>query len=66
EPGVPRPYRLTGYPGPAVLFSLACVFLIVAAVRYRPWVAAAACGFIPIGLVVYRLSRENRRPGPAD
>ncbi|MFO7693166.1 MAG: amino acid permease, partial [Vicinamibacterales bacterium] len=40
EPGVPRPYRAFGYPATTIVFCAVCVFLIVAAVQYRPWIAA--------------------------
>ncbi|MCX5670124.1 MAG: amino acid permease [Planctomycetota bacterium] len=56
EPGVERPYRVTGYPIPTLLFCAVCAFLIYSAVAYKPWVAAAAGAILLLGLPIYRLS----------
>jgi len=56
EPGVERPYRVTGYPIPTLVFCAVCAFLIYSAVTYKPWVAAAAGAILLLGLPIYRLS----------
>jgi amino acid transporter len=53
EPDVPRPYRVTGYPIPTIIFSAVCAFLIYSAVTYKPEIAAAALGICLLGLPLY-------------
>ncbi len=61
EPGRPRPYRVTAYPLPTLLFAAVCVFLIQAAVSYRPLTAAVAGALLLLGWPVYRLSSRGSR-----
>ncbi len=61
EPRVVRPYRATGYPWTTTAFCGVCVFLIVSAVRYRPWIAAASVAVILLGVPAFRLSERIRR-----
>jgi len=61
EPGVERPYRVTGYPWPVLLFSAACAYLLCSAVRYKPGIALAALGLWLLGVPLYLWSR--RPPG---
>lgn len=61
EPGVERPFRIPGYPVTPLVFAGVCVFLIYSAVTYKPQVAAAACALLPLGLVLYALSRRLER-----
>jgi len=59
EPGVERPYRVTGYPLPPIVFCLVCGFLIYSAVAYKPQIAAAAFGILLAGLPLYWLTRRQ-------
>ncbi len=59
EPDRERPYRVTGYPVPTIIFCAVCIFLIYSAVAYRPWIAAVSCFLLPLGLPVYWLTRRS-------
>jgi len=66
EPHLERPYRVIGYPVTPLLFAGVCVFLIHAAVIYKPGIAAAAAGLLLLGLGVWWRStwpRGGRSPG---
>ena len=63
---VVRPYRVTGYPWTTLVFCGVCVLLIVASVRYRPWIAAASAALILLGVPAFRLSERIGRPRPAE
>jgi len=60
EPGVVRPYRVTGYPVPTIVFAAVCLFLITSAVRYKPQVAVTALVILLAGLPIYWLSDRTR------
>ncbi len=60
DPQTKRPYRATGFPVTTVVFCLVCVFLIVAAVDYRPIMAAASLAVILLGVPAYWLSERIR------
>jgi APA family basic amino acid/polyamine antiporter len=57
----PRAYKATGYPVTTVVFCLVCMFLIVASVQYRPWIAVAAGLLILLGVPGFWLSERGRR-----
>jgi len=57
----PRAYKATGYPVTTVIFCLVCLLLIVGAVQYRPWIAAAAGLLILLGVPGFWLSERGRR-----
>jgi APA family basic amino acid/polyamine antiporter len=57
----PRAYKATGYPVTTIVFCLVCLFLIVAAVQYRPWIAVAAGLLILLGVPGFWLSERGRR-----
>ena len=59
EPGVWRPYRVTGFPIPTLVFSAVCAFLIYSAVEYKPWVAAGSCVILLLGLPIYWLTSRR-------
>jgi len=63
EPHVERPYRVTGYPVTTILFCAVCAFLIYSAVIYKPWIAAASCIILPLGLPIYWLSKRSEATG---
>jgi amino acid transporter len=64
EPGVERPYRVTGYPLTPLVFAAVCVYLIYSSIDYKPLNAAVSCGIVLAGLPLYWLSRRfgNRNP----
>jgi APA family basic amino acid/polyamine antiporter len=53
EPQLERPFRVPGYPWPILIFGATCLFLIRAAIVYRPRAAAVAAGLILLGLPGY-------------
>lgn len=57
EPEVERPYRVTAYPLPTLLFCCVCAFLIYSAVAYRPVLALSSLGILLLGLPLYFLKR---------
>lgn len=65
EPKVHRPYRVTAYPLPIIVFFGTCVFLIYSAVMYKPKVAAIAFGILLAGLPIYWFSRRKPRDSGA-
>jgi amino acid transporter len=60
EPDLERPFRVPGHPWPSLIFAGVCLFLIHAAVTYRPATAAIAAGLILLGLPVYAWSARRR------
>ncbi len=66
EPHVARPYRVTGYPVPTVVFCAVCAFLIYSAVVYKPWIAVAALGVLLLGLPIYAVSRSQSGEAPEE
>lgn len=66
DPATPRPFRATGYPFPTIVFCLVCLFLIVAAVDYRPVMAVASLAVILLGLPAFLLSERAMRDGDSD
>jgi APA family basic amino acid/polyamine antiporter len=57
EPNVARPYRVTFFPLPTIIFCAACIVLIHGAVIYKPWVAAGALAIFMVGVPLYWWSR---------
>jgi amino acid transporter len=53
-----RPYKATGFPVSTAVFCLVCVFLIFAAVDYKPTVAAVAGLLILVGVPAFWLSEH--------
>jgi amino acid transporter len=60
EPDVERPYRVTGYPVPTIVFCVVCAFLIQSAASYKPGVAIGALAILLLGLPLYWLSNWLR------
>jgi len=58
EPGVERPYRVTGYPVTPLVFAAVCAYLIYSSATYKPLNAAISCGIVLLGLPIYWLSRR--------
>jgi basic amino acid/polyamine antiporter, APA family len=63
EPEVQRPYRVSWYPLPTILFCLVCAVLIHSAVVYSPWAATGALSIFAVGLPVYWLSNAIAAKG---
>ena len=57
---VPRPYRVTAFPLPTLLFSGVCGYLIYSAVTYKPEVAVGAGIILLLGLPIYWLTSRRR------
>jgi basic amino acid/polyamine antiporter, APA family len=60
EPQVPRPYRVTLYPLPTLVFCAACVLMIHGAFLYKPLLSYIALGIVALGLPVYWLTTPRR------
>jgi APA family basic amino acid/polyamine antiporter len=65
QPHVKRPYRLTGYPVTAIIFSVVCTFLIYSAITYalhnKPISLAVSTSVFTVGVVVYWLTKTRTR-----
>jgi len=61
EPSLHRPFRVTFYPLPLIIFVGFCLFLAWSAITYKPQVAVAAGIILLAGLGVYWL--DQRKPG---
>ena len=59
DPATPRPYRVTAYPLPTLLFCAVCLYLIYSSVAYKPHIALAALAILLLGIPVYRFSRRR-------
>ncbi len=66
EPEVERPYRVTAYPLPTILFCAVCLFLIHGAVTYKPWIAVTSCVILLLGVPLYWFSRSLERGARAE
>ncbi|MGE0041867.1 MAG: amino acid permease [Vicinamibacterales bacterium] len=53
RPGLPRPYKVTGYPVVPAVFVLAAIGLIGNALASDPWRTSAVFGVVLLGLPVY-------------
>lgn len=64
EPGIQRPYRVTGYPVTPLAFCACCVFMFYSSVSYalanRPAGLAVVTGVLLAGVLVYRLTNRRR------
>jgi amino acid transporter len=58
EPSLPRPYRVTAYPLPILIFGSFCLFLIYSTVTYQPWMAAVVAFIGGLGLLVYAFEQR--------
>ena len=64
DPDTERPYKVSLYPLPTLLFCGVCAFLIYSAVIYKPTVTLAALALLLLGLPVYALSRRRSGNNP--
>jgi basic amino acid/polyamine antiporter, APA family len=64
EPNAERPFRVTGYLMPTIIFCAVCAFLIRSAVLYKPEIALGALVIFVLGLPLYwisnRMTDDNR------
>jgi amino acid transporter len=60
EPQVPRPYRVTLFPLPTLVFCAACVLMIHGAFEWKPELSWIALGIVFSGLPVYWLTTPRR------
>ncbi len=62
EPNLVRPYRVSGYPLPPVIFSLCCIFMFYSSVTYAlakvPWGLALLAGVLFIGAIIFQLTER--------
>ena len=67
EPHVDRPYKITGFPLPALIFCAACLFMCYSSFTYalamKPVGLAIVLSVLFAGAVVYRLTEKGNRPG---
>ncbi len=54
RPELSRPYRVTLYPLPLVIFGCICLYLIYSAILYNPWMAGFVGILTAIGLAIHR------------
>ncbi len=67
EPQVERPYRVSLFPIPTLVFSIVCGYLIYSAVEYKPQIAAAGLVILLAGLPIYWFTcRKNGTVDPTD
>jgi len=70
EPGVERPYRVTGYPITPLIFSGVCAFLIYSSLNYarafKPKSLVVLAVMLTAGVAVYLLTKTRRTPVAAD
>jgi amino acid transporter len=68
EPGVERPYKVTGYPVTPLVFSGVCALLIYSSLNYaravKPKSLVVLAVMLAVGIAVYLLTRV-RKPQPA-
>jgi amino acid transporter len=59
EPRLDRPYRVALYPVTPLVFAAACLFLIRAAVAYKPWIALSSGLLLLLGVPVWCASKRR-------
>jgi len=70
EPGVERPYRVTGYPITPLIFSGVCAFLIYSSLSYaravKPKSLVVLAVMLAAGIAVYLFTKTRSAPAAAD
>jgi APA family basic amino acid/polyamine antiporter len=62
QPGLPRPYRVWGYPLTPLVFLAVSLFMMINLVLERPAQSLAGVGMVLTGLLIYGLSLRYPRP----
>ena len=57
--GIERPYSMTWFPLPAIIFCATCVFMFRASVSYAKWLSLVGVAPLAIGLIVWLLVRRT-------
>ena len=62
QPELERPYRVSGYPLPPIIFALCCLFMFYSSVTYAlvkvTWGFALLSGVILIGAFIYLFTEK--------
>jgi len=62
EPHLSRPYSISGYPLPPLIFTGCCLFMLYSSVTYAlarvPWGLLLLAGLMCIGGIIYRLTED--------
>ena len=65
DPGLERPYRVTGYPLPPLIFSGVCAFLIYSSLKYAKDFKPISLGVLVVmlvtGIILYLLTDGRKR-----
>ena len=64
-PELERPYRVSGYPLPPIIFALCCLFMLYSSVTYAmakvPWALPLIAGVVLMGAVIYVLTERQEK-----
>jgi amino acid transporter len=62
EPDLVRPYKVSGYPFPPIIFALCSLFMFYSSVTYAlvkvPWGLALLTGVLGLGALIYQLTEK--------
>jgi basic amino acid/polyamine antiporter, APA family len=62
QPELPRPYRVTAYPLPILVFAAVCLFLLYETISYKPILACCGYGVMLLGLIAFAIEQKFSRP----
>jgi amino acid transporter len=66
DPQTTRPYKVSGFPAPAIIFCACCVFMLYSSVSYalkeKPVCCIIGTCVLLAGVVVYRLTDVRKKP----
>jgi basic amino acid/polyamine antiporter, APA family len=60
DPQVQRPYRVTLFPIPTLIFCVVCGYLIYSAIDYKPLLSVIALGIVALGYPVYWFTSRRK------
>jgi amino acid transporter len=60
RPDVVRPYRISFYPLPLIVFSCMCLYLIYSAIVYKPWMPCFVGLLAFVGLAIFRWEQRQK------
>lgn len=58
EPDLERPYRVTFYPFPILIFVIVCAFLLYETITFKPWIAGCGYGVMLLGLIALFIEKR--------